>query len=91
MGLVQPALRHGGNNGTAPETLHEADPGRLAPFNWLALLAAFGVGLASWRRAASAGPTLDLPAALHLGLFAVLFTLGVHCLIFIYFLGTGRG
>ena len=63
----------------------------LAPVNWLALLTAFGVGLASQATGGlrSADGSIYL---LHftLGLFSVLFALGVHCLIFIYFLGTGR-
>ncbi len=63
----------------------------LAPITWLALLTTFGVGLASQASGGlrSADGSIYL---LHftLGLFSVLFTLGVHCLIFIYFLGTGR-
>jgi hypothetical protein len=63
----------------------------LAPVTWLALLTTFGVGVASaaTNGLRSADGSIYL---LHftLGLFSVLFTLGVHCLIFIYFLGTGR-
>jgi hypothetical protein len=63
----------------------------LAPVTWLALLTTFGVGLASQATNGlrSADGSVYL---LHftLALFSVLFTLGVHCLIFIYFLGTGR-
>ncbi len=63
----------------------------LGPAVWLALLTTFGVGLASQATGAlrSADGSIYL---LHftLGLFSVLFALGVHCLIFIYFLGTGR-
>lgn len=63
----------------------------LAPVNWLLLLAAFCIGLMSMamgglRRA----DTSIYLVHFTLALFAVLFTLGVHCLIFIYFLGTGR-
>jgi hypothetical protein len=64
---------------------------RLSVLNLLALAAAFGTGLLSWSRQA-----LDDPADatfewhFYLGLFAALSTLAVHCLVFIYFLGTGR-
>ena len=63
----------------------------LAPATWLALLTTFVVGLASQATGGlrSADGSIYL---MHftLGLFSVLFALGVHCLIFIYFLGTGR-
>jgi hypothetical protein len=64
---------------------------RLSAFNFLLLVAAFGAGLASQLR----GSRLDAgdptyPLHIYLGLTAALSTLGVHCLIFIYFLGTGR-
>jgi hypothetical protein len=64
---------------------------RLAAFNLLVLLLTYGVGWLSWVRG-SVGRSDDSTYMLHflLGLFAVLLTLGVHCLIFIYFLGTGR-
>jgi hypothetical protein len=64
---------------------------RLAAVNLLTLAAAFAVGLASFLRG-SAANTDDPTYLLHfgLGLFGVLLTLAVHCLIFIYFLGTGR-
>jgi hypothetical protein len=64
---------------------------RLAAFNFLVLLLAFAVGwLSRWR-----GSLLNLneptyPIHFYLGLIGVLVTLGTHCLIFIYFLGTGR-
>jgi hypothetical protein len=65
---------------------------RLAAFNLLALLTTFGVGLWSYLRGGLAD--LDSPAFplhLYLGLFTVIVTnLGTHCLVFIYFLGTGR-
>jgi hypothetical protein len=63
----------------------------LSAFNFLALLAAFGVGWASFFRGSRADPA-DPTYLLHiyLGLIAVSTTLGVHCLVFIYFLGTGR-
>lgn len=64
---------------------------RLAAFNFFVLLLTFAVGwLSRWRGGLM---NLDDPTYLihwYLGLFAVLVTLGVHCLIFIYFLGTGR-
>jgi hypothetical protein len=63
---------------------------RLAIVNYLTLVAAFVVGLVSfyagWRQADNDLFLLHF----YLGLFAVLLTLAVHCLIFIYFLGTGR-
>ena len=63
----------------------------LGPVNWLALLAAFCVGLTSMAMGGlRRGDTSIYLVHFTLGLFAVLFTLGVHCLIFIYFLGTGR-
>jgi hypothetical protein len=64
---------------------------RLAALTLLTLVAAFTVGLVSWARSALRQPD-DPTFALHfyLGLFAVLLALGVHCLVFIYFLGTGR-
>ena len=63
----------------------------LAPVTWLALLTTFGVGLTS----AAVGGLRSADGSIYLlhftlGLFSVLFALGVHCLIFIYFLGTGR-
>jgi hypothetical protein len=63
----------------------------LAAFNFLALLAAFVVGWISVARGSrhnGADPTFMLH--IFLGLLAVLTNLGVHSLIFIYFLGTGR-
>jgi hypothetical protein len=64
---------------------------RLAALNLLALLAAFTAGLISFF---SGGLTrLDLPwweLHFYLGLGSTLLTLGVHCLVFVYFLGTGR-
>src|SRR4051794_12539460 len=65
---------------------------RLAALTFLTLLATFVLGLVSQAR----GPLRDRPEdmifMLHffLGLFSVLLTLAVHCLVFIYFLGTGR-
>jgi hypothetical protein len=64
---------------------------RLAAFNVLILLAAFGVGVASFFRHSRLNP--DDPTYLlhvYLGLIAGITALGVHSLIFIYFLGTGR-
>lgn len=64
---------------------------RLAALNFFVLLLAFAVGWLSRGRGSLISP--DDPTYLihfYLGLLAVLVTLGVHCLIFIYFLGTGR-
>ena len=63
----------------------------LAPVTWIALLTTFCVGLASqaMNGLRSADGSIYL-THFTLGLFTVLFALGVHSLIFIYFLGTGR-
>jgi hypothetical protein len=65
---------------------------RLAAFTFLMLLLTFVVGwLSRWRgslRFNRDDPTFDIH--LYLALFTLLLTLAVHCLIFIYFLGTGR-
>lgn len=63
----------------------------LASLNGLALLAAFGVGWLSKYRDAAVNPD-DSTFMYHfwLGLGAALVTLLVHCLVFTYFLGTGR-
>jgi hypothetical protein len=65
--------------------------GRLAAVNLLTLVVTFAVGVLSLLRGSAANPN-DSTYMLHfgLGLFSVLLTLAVHCLIFIYFLGTGR-
>src|SRR5581483_3808599 len=64
---------------------------RLAAFNFLVLLLAFAVGwLSRWRGSVARADDPTYMVHFLLGLFAVLVTLGVHCLIFIYFLGTGR-
>jgi len=64
---------------------------RLGALTFLTLLAAYGAGLASWLYGGLRSPDSQLfPLHLYLGLFAVFVTLGVHCLVFIYFLGTGR-
>jgi hypothetical protein len=64
---------------------------RLAAFNFSVLLLAFGVGwLSRWRGGLFKADDPTFPLHFYLGLFAVLLTLAVHCLIFIYFLGTGR-
>ena len=64
---------------------------RLSAFNLLALAVAFTVGWVSRARGSLRAPD-DPTYLLHfcLGLFAVISSLAVHCLIFIYFLGTGR-
>src|SRR5438477_1816387 len=65
---------------------------RLFAVNVGALLAAFAAGVVLWVR----GEMTDrrgqdsYPLHLYLGLFGILFNLGLHCLVFIYFLGTGR-
>jgi hypothetical protein len=64
---------------------------RLAAFDLVALLTAFVVGWLSFLhkgRTNAADPTYMLHV--YFGLFAVLVNLAVHCLVFIYFLGTGR-
>jgi hypothetical protein len=64
---------------------------RLAAINALSLLAAFGFGVYSYLRGGLAdGTQAGFLWHLYVGLFAVIFNLGLHCLIFIYFLGTGR-
>ena len=64
---------------------------RLAAFTFLVLLLAFAVGwLSRWRGSVTRADDPTYLIHFLLGLFAVLVTLGVHCLIFIYFLGTGR-
>jgi hypothetical protein len=63
----------------------------LSMLNFCGLLAALVVGLISKLTGAPADPLSQLPTVhFYLGLFSVLSTLAVHCLIFIYFLGTGR-
>ncbi len=63
----------------------------LSAFNFVALLAAFVVGWLSFFRGSRSIPD-DPTFLLHifLGLLAATTTLGVHSLVFIYFLGTGR-
>lgn len=63
----------------------------LAVLESIALLASFALGTLSKLRGASLDPD-DRIYMIHivLGLFAVLGALLVHCLIFTYFLGTGR-
>ncbi len=64
---------------------------RLAALNFLLLLAAFGVGLGSFFTGGLLDPESSLfPLHFYLGLTSVLLNLGVHSLVFIYFLGTGR-
>jgi hypothetical protein len=63
----------------------------LTALNLLALLAAFVAGAVSFARGSreiADDPTYSLHV--FLGLVAGTTTLGVHCLVFIYFLGTGR-
>jgi hypothetical protein len=64
---------------------------RLAAFNFLVLLLAFAVGwLSRWRGGLTNIDDPTYPIHFYLALLAVLVTLATHCLIFIYFLGTGR-
>jgi hypothetical protein len=65
---------------------------RLFTVNAAALLATFVVGSESWLRGGLRDPAdqVSYPLHLYLGLFGVMFNLGLHCLVFIYFLGTGR-
>jgi hypothetical protein len=65
--------------------------GRLVAFDFVVLLTTFVVGWLSFAqkgRTNAADPTYMLHV--YFGLFAVLVNLAVHCLVFIYFLGTGR-
>src|SRR4051812_14269339 len=64
---------------------------RLAVVNFVALIATFAIGVLSWTRGAVRNAD-DSTYLLHfyLGLTSVLATLALHCLVFIYFLGTGR-
>jgi hypothetical protein len=74
---------------------------RFGAVTFLALVASFGVGLASWlhlfpqsvdgfSEGVRPGGDQLFPLHLYLSLIAIFLTLGVHCLVFIYFLGTGR-
>src|SRR5690348_17083993 len=64
---------------------------RLAAFNFFVLLLTFAVGwLSRWRGSLTNSDDPTYMIHFYLGLLAVLLTLAVHCLIFIYFLGTGR-
>jgi hypothetical protein len=64
---------------------------RLAAFNFFVLLLTYAIGwLSRWRGGLTNADDPTYPIHFYLALLAVLLTLGVHCLIFIYFLGTGR-
>src|SRR5256714_13215307 len=64
---------------------------RFSVLNFCGLLAALLVGIVSKVTDAPSDPHSAIPTYhFYLGLFSVLGTLAVHCLIFIYFLGTGR-
>jgi hypothetical protein len=64
---------------------------RFSVVNFCGLLAALVVGIISKLTGGPDDPHSPLPTYhFYLGLFSVLGTLAVHCLIFIYFLGTGR-
>src|SRR4051794_2829031 len=62
----------------------------LAAFNFVVLVATFTVGWVSFARGSRALDESTFMLHIFLGLLAGITTLGVHCLIFIYFLGTGR-
>jgi hypothetical protein len=64
---------------------------QLTVLNLLLLLTTFGAGLVSFLQGGmrDAGTSV-YPLHLYLGLCSVFSALAVHCLIFIYFLGTGR-
>jgi hypothetical protein len=62
----------------------------LAVVNGLTLVAAFALGIASWLLRGSASHASVYLTHLILGLTGSILTLLVHCLIFTYFLGTGR-
>jgi hypothetical protein len=86
-GAVAPAAIPAGRLGKSMTRLFTV----LATFDGLALLASFALGVASNLRGAVRSPE-DQTYLFHftLGLFAAVGTLLVHCLIFTYFLGTGR-
>src|SRR2546423_4232553 len=64
---------------------------RFSVLNFCGLLAALLVGIVSKVTDAPSDPHSAIPTYhFYLGLFSVLGTLAVHCLIFTYFLGTGR-
>lgn len=62
----------------------------LTIINLLSISVTFVVGFISWLRGGILKPDMNYPLHLYLGLFAVICNLGLHSLIFIYFLGTGR-
>jgi len=63
----------------------------LGSLNILALLCTLAVGIFSWSQGKDSYEALNT-YLIHfcLGMFTVIFNLGLHCLVFIYFLGTGR-
>jgi H+/gluconate symporter-like permease len=62
----------------------------LATVTALALLATFGLGLVQLGQPAAASLSLSLSSHIILGLISGIVVLLVHCLVFTYFLGTGR-
>jgi hypothetical protein len=62
----------------------------LAFVDALLLAGAFGVGLGSWYSGSADSGAVTYLIHFRLGLSAAILTLLVHCLIFTYFLGTGR-
>jgi hypothetical protein len=64
---------------------------RLAIFDLLVLAAAVGLGYYSRARGGLRDfEDISYPLHQYIALFAVIYNLGLHCLVFIYFLGTGR-
>jgi hypothetical protein len=64
---------------------------RLSAINFVGLVAASVLGLVAWLASPGSAPSYD-SSMLHLyvSLVFVFGTLAIHCLIFVYFLGTGR-
>jgi hypothetical protein len=63
----------------------------MAGINLIVLLASFGLGVLSWAQGGIHNPDVSsFGLHLYVALFALFFNLALHCLIFIYFLGTGR-
>ncbi len=63
---------------------------RLTVVNLIALSLTFILGLISWARGGILLNDINYDLHFYFGLFSVISALGLHCLIFIYFLGTGR-
>lgn len=64
---------------------------QLAVLDLVGLLTAFGLGIGSWAHGGLDNPDVSAYVQhLYVSLFAVIFNLALHCIVFIYFLGTGR-